>query len=267
MCWRNEMRDKQVIMFEGIPGSGKTTTAKQLYKYLRENGINTRAYFEGETPIDLLWHACFTENEYKDLCERFSVHAEQIKRCALIENNYIFVKYRAMEENYFDGELLEKLKEKDFFFGAKPAVSSAEFTEILKSKWKKVAEDFADNDDKAIIIDAAVFQHQVHDLQRLYNMNDDGIINHISVLIEQLANFQPTLIYLTQSDLAKNLKRIAVERNSLKYGTDERINYYKNRKQVDFEAMSRLNLRSYVIDNSDCDYDKVFKMIKIIIDI
>ena len=267
MYWGEKMREKQIIIFEGICGSGKTTTAKQLYKYLQEKGINSRAYIEGESPIDLLWHACFNKNEFENLCEKYQLHAEQMKKRSFVEKNYVFVKYCQMDEYYFNGELLEKLKEKDFFFGAKPVVSSAEFTEILKSRWKKIADDFANNDDKAIIIEAAVLQHQIHDLQRLYNMNNDGIINHISVLIEQFAIFNPILIYLTQPDLVKNAIRIAKERKNPKYAEDERIAYYKKRKQIEYEAMSRLKLKSYVIDNSDYDYDKVFKIIKTIADI
>jgi len=263
------MRDKQIIIFEGICGSGKTTTAKQLHEYLQENGINSRFYEEWETshPINLAMHACITETEFNSLCEKYPLQSERLQQRAVYENNYVFVQYYYSEDpSYFDDELFEILKEKDFCFCAKPIVSPEVFTEILKKKWKKFSENYAVDNIETVIFDGSVFQHQIHDLQRLYNNIDkDNIINHINILHEQIARFNPIIIYFAQCDLNKNLKRISDERDNP--GFYERSEYYQNRKQIEYEAMSRLKLKSYVIDNSDCDYDKAFKIIKAIIDI
>ena len=267
------MRDKQVIFFEGICGSGKTTTAKQLYEYLQENGISSRVYEEWEKshPVNLAMHACFTEPEFNQLCEDYPLQAEQIKQRAIHEYNYVYVQYREIyqeiETRYFNGGLYEKLAEKDFCFPAKPIVTSDEFTNILKNKWRKFIDDFSVNEIEIIIFESVLFQHQIHDLHRLYNMDNNGIMNHISILIEQFEMFNPVIIYLTQSDLDENLKKIAIERNKPRFSSDERTAYYKKRKQIEYEAMSKLKIKNYVIDNSDYDYDKVFKIIKTIIDI
>ena len=264
------MRDKQIIIFEGICGSGKTTTSKQLYEYLKENGIKAKLYGEWENshPINLAMHSCFTEPEFNKLCEEYPLQTERLKLRAVYEYNYVFVQsYHSEEPDYFNGELYEKLQEKDFCFGVTPVVTSGEFTRVLKNKWKKFADDYAVDSDEAVIFDGSLFQHQIHDLQRLYKMGSDGIIQHINILIEQIAMFKPVIIYLTHSDLEANLRKIAEERGKSYFCSDDRIDYYKKRKQIEYEAMSKLNIRSYVIDNSDYDYDKVFKIIKTIIDI
>ena len=265
------MRDKQIIIFEGICGSGKTTTAKQLHKYLQESGVNSRVYEEWEKshPVNLAMHACITETELNSLCEEYPLHSERLKQKAVYEYSYVFIQYREIyneiETRYFDGGLFEKLAEKDFCFGTKNIVPFDEYTNILKNKWKKFADDFMTNEVEIIIFESVLFQHQIHDLHRLYNMDNDGIINHISILAEQFKMFNPVIIYLTQANLDENLKRIAAERNKPRFY--ERINVYKKRKQIEYEAMSRLKLKNYVIDNSDYDYSKVFKIIKMIIDI
>lgn len=44
----------KLILFEGIPGSGKTTTSQLVHSYLREMGLTTKVYIEGsDHPIDL----------------------------------------------------------------------------------------------------------------------------------------------------------------------------------------------------------------------
>lgn len=37
----------KLILVEGLPGSGKSTTAKITYNLLKEKGVDAEVYFEG----------------------------------------------------------------------------------------------------------------------------------------------------------------------------------------------------------------------------
>ena len=58
----------QLILVEGIPGSGKTTMAEFVDRWLERNGLRSRLYTEGnlDHPADYKEHAWFTQAESHD---------------------------------------------------------------------------------------------------------------------------------------------------------------------------------------------------------
>lgn len=64
----DDMRTKLVIV-EGLPGSGKTTTACALHEIVRNNNINSELYLEGnlDHPADYDGVASFSLSEWEQL--------------------------------------------------------------------------------------------------------------------------------------------------------------------------------------------------------
>ena len=61
----------KLILIEGIPGSGKTTTAQLVSDYYLSQGKKVALYTEGSLhPVDLAWCAVMTEDEYLIACEQ-----------------------------------------------------------------------------------------------------------------------------------------------------------------------------------------------------
>ncbi len=61
-----------IIIIEGLPGSGKTTFAQQLYDDLKALGKNPKRFLEGEMhPIDFAWIAVLTDEQYQALLKDY----------------------------------------------------------------------------------------------------------------------------------------------------------------------------------------------------
>ena len=112
-----------------------------------------------------------------------------------------------------------------------------------------------------------ILQHQIHDLLRNYRSDNTAIFKHMEFLLSEFHTFNPVLFYISQSDVSDSLKRIARLRGKPKYGTNESIAFWQNRKQIEYQLMSKLKLRSYVLDNTDCNWDKIFNAITNILDV
>ncbi len=63
----------RLLLIEGIPGSGKTTTAQFAAGWLAEHGFKPRLFLEGnlDHPADFESAACLDEAEYTGLLRQF----------------------------------------------------------------------------------------------------------------------------------------------------------------------------------------------------
>ena len=83
------MTDTKLILVEGIPGAGKTTTTRHLGTYLQQSGISCRWYFEEDEPHPI---ACL-EMKLQELAVKlppqwaaFTEQASQEKVVTIIES-------------------------------------------------------------------------------------------------------------------------------------------------------------------------------------
>lgn len=272
--------DSKLIMFEGIPGSGKSTMAKRIYQHLNINGIKTSLYSEGcDHPVDLTWHAYLTRDKFNKLLIRHKEQSEQIYRYSIIEDNYVLVPYKKIKFDSIDSDLKKYLKSHEVCYSNIPVVSHVVFTEIFRRRWKSFSERRVLRNDVSIF-ESAFFQHHIHDLMRLYDVEKATIIKHLEAIIKEVSELKPVLFYLTQSSVKETLMRVCKQRSTAekdtmnsfisfvensKYGINNNlvglngvIKFWEVRKSIEFEAISKLPLTTYVIDNSDYDWDKVF---------
>lgn len=275
--------DSKLIMFEGIPGSGKSTMAKRIYQHLDINGIKTNLYSEGcDHPVDLAWHAYFTRDKFRRVLNKYSEQSEQIYRCAIIEDNYVLVPYRKIIFDSIDSDLMRYLESQEVCYSTTPVVTHKVFTQIFQRRWKSFAESSVLRNNVSIF-ESAFFQHHIHDLMRLYDEERGTVIKHLEAIIKEVSELKPVLFYLTQSSVKDTLLRICKQRSTAekdtlngfisfvensKYGMNNNligldgvIKFWEERKNIEFEAICKLPLTTYVIDNSDYDWDKVFDKI------
>lgn len=65
--------NSRLILVEGIPGAGKTTTARKIKEKLIDEGKEAIFYEEGMShPADMAWNACLKEDEYNDFIKKCS---------------------------------------------------------------------------------------------------------------------------------------------------------------------------------------------------
>jgi hypothetical protein len=139
-----------LILVEGIPGSGKSTTARKIETLLTSTGAKVRCFNEGDLhPCDLAWHSCVPVAEYKQLLQTFPEHQEALERFTSVEEDYAYVTYGKLGL-LPDHPLFIRLKSLEPYNGQ---VSLEEFKRLHFSRWKRFGE--ATHDEVTYIFECA----------------------------------------------------------------------------------------------------------------
>lgn len=88
----------KLILFEGIPGSGKTTLSKLASIQLEEHKIRNHVYQEGELhPANLDGYAMLSEREADALYRKYPEYREQMKaRVRRIDDWYLIPRFQEL---------------------------------------------------------------------------------------------------------------------------------------------------------------------------
>jgi len=252
----------KLILFEGIPGSGKTTTSQLLHASFKEHGTDSAVFVEGsEHPIDLPFYAYLTTSEFMELLSKYPQQADWLKQISVIEDAYALTPYQSTEPDSRDDSLLEYLRSKEFCYSDRPVVSFDTFKEVFCKRFEKFAAS-AKKQDTVTIFESVLFQHQIHDIHRLYpEVSEREIIEYLGKLAHIIKPLNPVLFYLSQSSVNESLEHTANIRSKPKWAAEETIAYYIRRKKLEMDAIKELPFYSRVIDNTDRDYDNMMATI------
>ncbi|KUO76400.1 MAG: hypothetical protein APF77_06795 [Clostridia bacterium BRH_c25] len=256
------MINTKLIVFEGIPGSGKTTTSQLLYKYFLENGVNSTAFIEGcQHPIDLSFYGYLSLTEYNTLILKYQDQAEWLKQNSIVEDNYVLSPYKILEPYPYNALLIEYLNSKEFCYSRNPIVSFDTFKHVFYRRFERYVIEMVGKDE-ITIFESTLLQHQIHDTNRLYpHIRDDEIIAHLNVIADIIKPLNPVIFYISQNNVKESLERTAFIRSKPKWSTKETIAYYEKRKALELCVIKQLPLKSIVLDNTDYDWDKMFNTI------
>lgn len=252
--------DKKLIIFEGIPGSGKTTTSQLLHKYFIEKGIGSNIFIEGsEHPIDLPFYAYLSLSEYDSLIWEFHEQADWLQKNSIVEQNYVLIPYKKPAPYPCNNMLVEYLRSKEFCYSSKSIVSFNVFKEIFSRRFEQyVAKMITKNE--ITIFESVLLQHQIHDINRLYPyIEDKEIITCLRNIANILTPLKPVLFYISQNNVKKSLENTALIRSKTKWATKETIAYYEKRKVLELDAMKSFPIQSIVLDNTKCNWGKMFE--------
>lgn len=252
----------QLIFIEGLPGSGKTTMSSMLYDYLKERKYNVQVYLEAQqfNPINLAGYAYLTPLEYKLLCKHFK--RENFDN-VVYGKDYVLVQYAVSKDTLYQGNLLKFLKENEFCYKSNPRVNLDVFSRVMNERWKKLKEM---KTDEIKIFDGDFFQHPIEDMMRNFSKNENEIIQYFERVYDNIKDMNPMLFYISQKNERESLERIAKERNREIFRDAKMIEHWKERKSIELNAIKQISIKSYIIDNSNYDWDNVFKIITQTID-
>ncbi|MCK5129091.1 MAG: hypothetical protein KAQ68_04525 [Clostridiales bacterium] len=252
----------KLIILEGIPGSGKTTMARRIHKYLNEHNISNKLYLEGEEyhPVDLLWCAYFNHRDYCKLLSNYNEQADTIKKNSIIEEEYSLVKYKTRDRTIFSDDLGDYLAKNEFCYSDSPIVPIDTFTEVFRKRFERFSSSIK-NIDQITIFESTFFQHQIHDIHRNYSDDYELILNHLKILLDEIRSHDPVLFYITQKSVKESLDKTALIRSKSKWSSEESVNFWTWRKEIELQAINDLDMNAYIIDNSDYNWDTVFETI------
>lgn len=217
--------NSRLILVEGIPGAGKTTTARKIKEKLIDEGKEAILYEEGMShPADMAWNACLKEEEYNDFIKKCSKMWEvskksiskeelisRIQRQTRIEDNNVILAYTRIdfpEDCYWN--LIGDIASKEICDGRK---SLDEFRDIHLRRWSKFAEQALLNDN-IYIFECAFLQNHIFELLGVYEKSDEEIYLYLKSLLETVESLSPSIVYIEPSSVEDIIIQAANESKS-----------------------------------------------------
>lgn len=256
----------KLILVEGIPGSGKSTTARNIEKLLKARALPTLCFQEGDLhPCDLAWHSCVPVHVYEDLFQTFAEHQQVLRQYTSVEESYAYVAYTKLGLKP-DHPLVVKLASYEPYNGK---VSFEEFKELHFSRWEKFGKQ---HQDATYIFECAYLQNHVAELTLTYQLNQKDITRYMKELIETVRSLNPFLIYLSPTDVEWTINHAANERKTdypeiwndwiddviayishSNYGKANKISdlagcieFFKERQKLELAIIKQLPIKTYV---------------------
>ena len=233
----------KLILVEGIPGSGKTTTARKIRDKLKAEGKCVRLYEEGDShPVDMAWNAYLSEEEYTnflvkclkmwedtDKIIKKEELSSRIEAQARKEDSHIILAYTRIdfpEPCYWS--LIDEVASKEICDGRRRL---KEFKEIHLRRWKRFLEK-AEKENIIYIFECAFFQNHIFELLGVYEKSDEEILSYLRELISTVEVLNPHIVYIDLDDVDKVIMQAAAERkapdNTRNDWIDEVANWVKN---------------------------------------
>ena len=189
------MINSRLILFEGMPSTGKTTNARFMQIQLERNGIDARWIHEIAMPHPILFfdEAVLTHDEYNRFIQAFPQSAAIVNTIADFRKNTVGIPLTPIEWNHMDtiGEdAYQALKKFDVWNFSLDA-----YKNVALEKWARFVENASVNRNSVYIIDSAAFQYQIFTFLFKNKLFKElhGFVDKIFNIIKPL---NPCLIFL-----------------------------------------------------------------------
>ncbi|MBP3951679.1 hypothetical protein [Bacillus suaedae] len=259
----------KLIIVEGLPGFGKSTTAKLLYDILNENNIDVELYLEGnlDHPADYEGVACLNEDEFESFLVNSGhlgeVFNEQVMKTG---NNYLLPYQKIRNENSANipDSLLNSIAQNDIY-----ELPFEKNVELIAEKWRQfVSEALTGN--KTYIFECCLIQNPVTIGMLKYNEQREKVVSYICSLAKITEQLNPILFYVEQKDLEFSFRKAVQERpkewssgfvdyytnqgyGKMKgyQGLDGTIKVLEARRELEREIYDSLHIKKTKINNSN----------------
>ncbi|MEC1524290.1 hypothetical protein P9D43_20010 [Neobacillus niacini] len=266
------MVNTKLILVEGLPGSGKSTTADMTNDILKEWNVDTKLFLEGnvEHPADYEGGSYFSETEFSQLIEQYSevkpiLLKHAFKRC----DGFVLPQYKLKQD-------LDETPVPDSFWGDIWNHDIYELPlekniELITDKWKRfVVHALAEN--HTYIFECCFIQNPVTIGMIKYGASQEVVKNYVKQLADIIEPLNPVLLYVEQKDLSRSFKKAVQVRpkewsagfmdyyNNQGYGKmndaqgiDGTIAVLEARYQLETVIINSLNMIKHKIDNTKFD--------------
>lgn len=259
------MSRAKLFLVEGIPGAGKTTTARFIQGWLEERGQETAFFQEGDWnhPADFELAACLDAAQYADLRSQFPEQAALLEEQGWIENGEWFIFYRKLQHEFGENlpaGLIDALEKYEIY-----DLPAEQHTRLLQQRWQSFA-DRAVKEDRAYVFECCFLQNPVTTLLARHDLSTREIFRHIRELSDLVEPLFPRLIYLVQNDVRASLEKIRAERpkewarfvtwylTEQAYGKRQGLSgfegvvrFYEMRQQVELDYLHLLPIKWVVV--------------------
>ncbi|MBD3919678.1 hypothetical protein H8B09_13015 [Paenibacillus sp. PR3] len=224
------MINSNLILFEGIPGSGKSTTARSVSIQLDLAGVPNSFIHElaSNHPINFFNEVYLNETEFSEFSELLSLFDSVSGVTTTIENMYC-VSLLELRRSHLISNKAELIKELfPFFWINDPSRYLAIARTKVQSFVKRVIEE-----NEVIIMEGSIIQFFTDGLL-LNGFSKSVIMKFINSLMEELKSLNPVIIYLTPSDKESSIRKMFEIRGET-YKVGRHFPYAQGKQKNDFE--------------------------------
>ncbi|MCM3124244.1 MULTISPECIES: hypothetical protein [unclassified Mesobacillus] len=264
----------KLILVEGLPGSGKSTTAKLIHELLTENQVPAELYMEGnlDHPADYEGVAYFTEEEFEQLLKKSGSLSKVFQDRVTVKRGRHLLPYMKIKNELgsgFPDELLAAISKKDVY-----ELPLEENIAVISESWEEFAKQAA-AEEKVYVFECCFIQNPVTVGLVKYGASDEATIQYVKKLAEAVESLNPLLVYVKQEDIERSFRKAVTERpddwfngfvhyyTSQGYGLvnglselEGIIDVLKARQELEYSILKNLQLTTYILNNTQFDFEK-----------
>ncbi|WP_342379825.1 hypothetical protein [Bacillus thuringiensis] len=270
----------KLIIVEGLPGFGKSTTAQLINEILSQNKIEVELFLEGNLnhPADYDGVSCFNKFEFDRLVSNSGGFKEVLLKRVLKKGSNYLLPYRKIKNEFgdqFSDELFNDISRNDIY-----ELSFDKNVELIAGKWQNFAE-IALEDNKVYIFECCFIQNPLTIGMIKCGEQKEKIINYVMKVAKIIENLNPMLFYVEQDNLEFSFRKALKERNP-EWATGI-VDYYTNqgygkehnhsgvegaikvleaRRNLELEIFDMLKMKKEKINNTKYEIDSYRSMLK-----
>ncbi|MBE4908379.1 hypothetical protein IMZ08_09950 [Bacillus luteolus] len=258
----------KLILIEGLPGFGKSTTARLVHNILAEMNVEAELFLEGnlDHPADFEGVAYYSKQDFEELLSTHTNFKDLLLSHVIEKENGYFLPYHKVNNvigSSLPSDLTNNFFQKDIY-----ELPLEQNIELITQNWIAFAEN-ALRGNKVYIFECCFIQNPITVGMVKYGAEKEIITNYIKGLAQSVKALEPILFYVDQADLDYSFKKAIQERP--KEWFEGFVNYYtqqgygkeneleglegtltvlKVRKALEMDVFSQLDMNKHIILNN-----------------